>query len=106
MKAVFKTAEVFRFETVQHSILLSKLEHYGVRDKELNLLQSFLTDKTQFIEIDSIRSEKLPSLNFSKIQGSKLSCILYICYVSEVTILRNIMDTPLYYLMTQNKQIM
>ena len=39
------------FDTVEHSILLSKLEHYGIRGPELEIIKSFLTDRSQFVEI-------------------------------------------------------
>ena len=58
--------------TVEHSILLSKLEHYGVRNSELELMNSFLTSRQQYVEIDGIKSDTINSLNCSTIQGSKL----------------------------------
>jgi len=55
------------FDTVEHSTLLSKLEHYGVRESELELLTSFLTGRKQYVEIDGIKSEIIDSLNCSTI---------------------------------------
>jgi hypothetical protein len=38
------------FDTVDHRILLSKLEHYGVRGEVLGLLGSYLRDRSQYVE--------------------------------------------------------
>ena len=45
------------FDTVEHTILLSKLEHYHVRDDELALMKSFLAGHKQYVEIDGVKSD-------------------------------------------------
>ena len=37
------------FDTVDHKMLLRKLEFYGFRGKSLQWLSSFLSDRTQFL---------------------------------------------------------
>ena len=61
------------FDTVDHGILLQKLDHYRIRGKCLNILQSFLSERTQYVSIDACESEVLPAIDCSVIQGSKLS---------------------------------
>jgi len=39
------------FDTVNHNILLHKLEHYGIRGVALELFKSYLLSETQTINI-------------------------------------------------------
>ena len=39
------------FDTVDHQILLNKLKHYGVNEKTLAWLQSYLSQRKQSIEM-------------------------------------------------------
>ena len=38
------------FDTLDHSILLSKLKYYGVTGCSYDLLSSYLTDRSQYVE--------------------------------------------------------
>ena len=48
------------FDTVDHGVLLAKLKHYGVRGTALKLLESYLTDRAQYVQYDGFESEKGP----------------------------------------------
>ena len=39
------------FDTVNHNILLNKLNHYGIRGVATDLLHSYLSNRTQFVDI-------------------------------------------------------
>ena len=47
------------FDTVNHEILLIKLEHYGIRDSMLKWFQSYLFDRKQFATFNGVSSELL-----------------------------------------------
>ena len=45
------------FDTVDHQILLKKLEHYGIREVALSLFRSYLTDRKQYFHLNGVNSE-------------------------------------------------
>ena len=46
------------FDTVDHSILLRKLQHYGIRESIENWFHSYLTDRTQTTPVGSCISTR------------------------------------------------
>ena len=64
------------FDTVIHEILLTKLEHYGVRDSMLKWFLSYLIDHKQFVSFDEQSSELLLN-NCGVPQGSVLGPLLF-----------------------------
>ena len=70
------------FDTVSHSVLLSKLEKYGVRGTALNLINSFLCDRKQYVQMGK-NSSSLKDINIGVPQGSNLGPILFLIYVND-----------------------
>ena len=48
------------FDIVNHSILLQKLEHYGIRDNALQWFKSYLSVRSQYVTVNGYASDMLP----------------------------------------------
>ena len=48
------------FDTLNHEILLNKLNHYGITGTALKCFSSYLTGRQQYVEIESTSSCLLP----------------------------------------------
>ena len=46
------------FDTINHKILLNKLEMYGIRDMALEWLQNYLSERQQYVNFQGVNSEK------------------------------------------------
>ena len=71
------------FDCVDHRTLIHKLNRYGIRGVPLNWLKSYLSGRTEFVEISGVRSGER-KLSFGVPQGSILSPLLFLIYVNDV----------------------
>ena len=75
--AILSTDLTAAFDTVNHALLLNKLEHIGVRVTGLKLLTSFVTDRHFYTEVQGFNSQMMKLPPMSVCQGTKLSGMLY-----------------------------
>ena len=67
------------FDTVEHSVLLSKLPFYGVTGNELMWIENYLSRRFQYVHHDNTKSE-LQRVRFGVPQGSILGRLMVVVF--------------------------
>ena len=96
------------FDTLDHQILLHKLSYYGFHGISLELIKSYLLNRTQYVDYDGSISDSLP-ITCGVPQGSILGPLFFIIYVNDLPYVTNIFkiiiyadDTTLFATLCQN----
>ena len=71
------------FDVISHTILIKKLEYYGIRGIVKNWLINYLSGRTQYVEIEN-NASSVSKIKCGVPQGSILGPLLYLIYVNDI----------------------
>ena len=72
------------FDTIDHKILLKKLKYIGVSNGATNWIESYLTNRSTFVEIEGYMSSE-KDIKCGVPQGSILGPLLFLIYVNDMS---------------------
>ena len=72
------------FDTIDHEILLAKLQSYGFRSRSVRLLRNYLSERVQVTEINGVQSEPR-IVSHGVPQASILGPLSFLIYINDLT---------------------
>ena len=71
------------FDTIDHRILLDKLDYYGIKGTSLTWFKSYLSNRKQYVEYNNTTSS-FADVTTGVPQGSILGPLLFIIYMNDI----------------------
>ena len=71
------------FDSINHNILLTKLQHYGFRGHSSNFIKSYLTGRKQFLGMQGHISD-IKTIAYGVPQGSVLGPLLFLLCINDI----------------------
>ena len=83
------------FNTLDHNILINKLQYYGIKGRPLDLFQSYLSNRRQYVQFGNNKSDTT-EITTGVPQGSILGPQLFIIYINDIIKFSTLFHTIIY----------